>query len=113
MNRRLRKKLHRGEFNQLGFGIRCVFDPPLREDTLWDTLIPFVESHDLAVGGGMGATSLDLHVTRVRRVRRIGADRYRWAAADCTETDRGLLRDHLAALGAKSLEIDTLSGAWS
>jgi len=56
MKKRLRKKYHKGEFRQLGFGVEMLLDPKLiTEETQMDHLdsfLDFVESNNIAVGGG-------------------------------------------------------------
>ena len=55
MNKRLRKKLHKGEFRQYGFEFSFEFDPPLGEEefsSFFDRLLEMLESHDLGMGGG-------------------------------------------------------------
>jgi uncharacterized protein len=58
MRRRVRKKLRRGEFKELGFELRFSLPPELDEDQLlafWDRFIgDAVEANDLSCGGGSG-----------------------------------------------------------
>jgi uncharacterized protein len=54
LNRRQRKKLHLGEFQQLIFSVHAQFQPPLDESAymaLWTEFINFIESRNLWVGG--------------------------------------------------------------
>ena len=55
-NRRLRKKLHLGEFQQLGFEVSITLKPDLGIDALDRFLDDFIrdaiEKNDLAFGGG-------------------------------------------------------------
>lgn len=54
LNRRQRKKLRVGEFQELVFEIRMTFSQPLDEaayDAWWDAFIGLIESRQLAVGG--------------------------------------------------------------
>ncbi len=54
-NRRQRKKLHVGEFQEFAFEITVKLHTPINEKTYvaWlDALIEFIESHNLCVGGG-------------------------------------------------------------
>jgi uncharacterized protein YggL (DUF469 family) len=114
MNRRIRKKLHRGEFNTLGFEVRATFDPPLVDvDRFFDEWIAFVEDNGLAVGGGMNSRQLGQFVTRIRRGRRIGANRYRWIDQNATEADRELVQEWLLDHGAKTTVAAPLKGPWS
>lgn len=53
-NRRQRKKLRLGEFQQLGFTLALTFHTPLCEAAyvpLWNALIDQIERMDLSVGG--------------------------------------------------------------
>lgn len=53
-NRRLRKKLHLGEFQELGFTLFLTFHTPLDEtayDPFWDAIIERIEALGLCVGG--------------------------------------------------------------
>ena len=55
MNKRLRKKLHKGEFRQYGFEFSFEFDPPLGEEefgSFFDRLLEMLDSHGLDMGGG-------------------------------------------------------------
>ncbi len=55
MNKRLRKKLHKGEFRQYGFEFSFEFDPPLGEEefgSFFDRLLEMLDSYDLGMGGG-------------------------------------------------------------
>lgn len=53
-NRRQRKKLHLGEFQELGFTLNLTFHAPLDEaayDSFWDAIIERIEALGLCVGG--------------------------------------------------------------
>ena len=55
MNKRLRKKLHKGEFRQYGFEFSVEFDPPLGEEefsSFFDWLLDMLDSNGLEMGGG-------------------------------------------------------------
>ncbi len=57
MKKRLRKKLHRGEFQEFGFQISWRFTPaltPPEDDQFFDVLIEMVETAGLTFGGGGG-----------------------------------------------------------
>lgn len=57
MRKRLRKKLHRGEFQELGFIVSWQFTPLLDTsdlDTFFDALLALIESRGLTFGGGGG-----------------------------------------------------------
>lgn len=115
MNRRVRKKKHVAEFNTLGFEVTCTFDPALVDvDRFLDDWIAFAEANDLAIGGGMDDKQFGQFVTRVRRGRRIGANRFRWVDRHCTESDRSLVSEWLARHdNIKDITTSALRGAWS
>lgn len=53
-NRRQRKKLRLGEFQELGFTLYLTFHTPLDDgafDPFWDAIIAHIEALDLCVGG--------------------------------------------------------------
>lgn len=55
MNKRLRRKKHVGEFQELGFELNCKVDlkPDDPEFDNWcDDFIAMIESHELICGGG-------------------------------------------------------------
>ncbi len=56
MKKRLRKKLHKGEFKEMGFKIEFEYDPNLTKedlDKLWLRFIEdAIEGNNLCVGGG-------------------------------------------------------------
>lgn len=55
VNKRLRKKLHKGEFKELGVQLNLTLHAHLTESDLdkwWDEFIPEVERIGLSVGGG-------------------------------------------------------------
>ena len=60
MNKRIRKKKHRGEFAYQGFEVRALFRDPGDLDratfstTLADQFLDFCEANDMAFGGGLG-----------------------------------------------------------
>ena len=57
MRKRLRKKLHRDEFQEYGFTVSWQFDPPLDAEDLdmfFKALIASVEGRNLTFGGGGG-----------------------------------------------------------
>jgi len=114
MNRRIRKKLHRGEFNTLGFEVQATFDPPLQDvDAFLDEFIAFCEANCLCCGGGMDDASFGQFITRIKRGRRIGANRFWWVDVDATEDDRWLIHGWLVGHGASRISVSNLKGAWS
>ena len=53
-NRRQRKKLHLGEFQELGFTLYLTFHAPLDVAALepfWDAIITYIEARGLSIGG--------------------------------------------------------------
>jgi uncharacterized protein YggL (DUF469 family) len=56
MNRRLRKKLHLGEFQVLGLQVKasCLDGPP--SDEALDAFLADIESRNISTGGGYGET---------------------------------------------------------
>jgi uncharacterized protein YggL (DUF469 family) len=61
LNRRQRKKLHVGEFQELGFHLSIALSDPLDKsiwDAWWDEVIDRIESLGLAVGGLRGSIPL-------------------------------------------------------
>ncbi len=85
LNRRQRKKLRVGEFQELVFEIRIQFRQPMDDatlDTFWDALIALVESRRLAVGGWSDLTKMDGVISA-------------WGRGSPTEADRQALLDWL------------------
>ncbi|MCA1732482.1 MAG: YggL family protein [Acidobacteria bacterium] len=85
MRKRLRKKLRRGEFKELGFELRFNLPPELDEEQLlafWDRFIgDAIEANALFCGGGCGR-GWDVMV-------------FRGGRTSATETDRELLEKWL------------------
>jgi len=55
MKKRLRKKLYKGEFKEIGFEIKCLFSEEMPEsdfDGFIDDFIDAIESKGLVFGGG-------------------------------------------------------------
>lgn len=62
MKKRLRKKLHKGEFQEFGFQMEVIFDPPLSDevnDEYIDRFLNMIEARTLEVGGGLGPDRWD------------------------------------------------------
>ena len=97
MKRRLRKKLHLGEFDHQGFEISCRFEPPLDDaagDAIMNEFIRFAESYDFAIGGGVSSSSMLFFVTRVRRTSRRcpkSFDGFWWVDETCMISDLALV----------------------
>lgn len=68
MKKRLRKKLHKGEFQELGFDVSFDYVGPDDEESrsrFWDDFIGMIEALVLEVGGG-GDRHLSFFVVRYR-----------------------------------------------
>ncbi len=97
MNKRLRKKLRRGEFTELGFEVllKTHLDTAEAIHSWVDDLISFTEGRDLGVGGG----HISFYVTRYR--------------GSCTEEDRQAYHQWLGSQPiVASWTIAPLSDAW-
>lgn len=100
--RRHRKKLHLGEFTQLGFSLnaRCPpdWDDARREQAML-ALIAAIEARDLNYGGGDSASGLDAYV-------------YASGGRSCSDADREAVQATLQTLGFIAVTIEPLSDAW-
>ncbi len=77
MKKRLRKKLHVGEFQEMGFEVRFTLARRLTEpelDGFWDAFIDAIEGKGLACGGAVGPR-WDLFVVRAGRASATEEDR--------------------------------------
>ena len=104
MKGRLRKKLHVGEFVQLGFEatFKCTsgLDEPGRFQLLYDFVEQAVEENELAAGGG-GDESMSLFVMSDIKNRSV------------TEEQRKQVREWLSKEErVKSFEVGQLKDAW-
>jgi len=68
-SRRLRKKLHIGEFQECGFEVVCTPTLPngLAIDDLIDRWLGFVNEKDWCFGGSIGLSSIEGFVTTARQ----------------------------------------------
>lgn len=85
LNRRQRKKLLVGEFQELVFEVRLKFAAPLDEsayDAFIDAFIAFTESHHLIIGGFGGSLPLAEMDGLVSK----------WGPGSVSETDRQAVR---------------------
>ena len=76
MNKRLRKKKHRGEYRQFGFAVVCQFRDQLSHedfDRFLDDFISQIENLSLATGGG-GSPELGLNFVVQREHRFASTD---------------------------------------
>ena len=64
MKKRLRKKLHLGEYQVLGFQLSAVYPARSDEelDVLTGQLLDFLEEHEMSCSGTVGEVELDLFV---------------------------------------------------
>lgn len=65
MRKRLRKKKHLGEFKQMGFSFRLLFDPPLEDDEYWGLFRKFGKwlfGRGFVFGGSFGSTEWGGHI---------------------------------------------------
>ena len=102
-SRRLRKKLHLGEFQEFGFQLTFTLKPELAnfEEAL-DRWLAFIESQGWAFGGG-GALS----------GREIGGYLCQFAGGTLTESDREQTTQWLASQSwVASPQIAPLNDAW-
>lgn len=98
--RRLRKKLHLGEFKELGFAFESKFSTPLtieKEDALVDSFLSeVVEPRSLALGGWITGGFIAFY-----------------GRGSATEEDRESVRDWLMARSELSdVRVEPLSDAW-
>lgn len=105
MKRRLRKKLRLGEFVELGFGVKIVWqpdmDPEYVERITWDFVTKCIEPLGLFCGGGGGAKGCVYFITRRR--------------SSCTDMDQEHVFEWLARHiddQAKKVLISRLVDAW-
>ena len=103
MKKRLRKKLHRGEFQEFGFSLRADYEAfadygePLNDFV--DALIDAVEKFGGEVGGGFDLAECDLFVTAG----------FKEGAA---ERRAGMIEAIKALSGVKKVEAGELVDAW-
>ena len=100
--RRHRKKLHLGEFQQMGIALSAGFpsgtDEASREAAML-ALIARIESLGLAYGGGDSASGMEGYV-------------YALGGRSCSEAERAALRAALEACGFVEIIVGPLSDAW-
>lgn len=123
MNRRMRKKKHKGEFNTLGFDVEGTFDAELPLDSanrLTDAFIDFVEHSGMQIGGGFCKTSFGFFVTAVRRIDRIKVWHKGWgrrlADLDATDEHRRLVREWFEnnpIAKPATVTVGPLKGSWT
>lgn len=100
--RRHRKKLHLGEFQQLGIALSAGFPEGFDEDRREQVMLCLIRALGalrLAYAGGDSASGMDGYV-------------YALGARSCTEADRAALQAALAECGFIDIAIGPLSDAW-
>lgn len=117
MNKRLRKKKHKGEFNYKGFEVTCTFEPKLFDsdavDRFLDEYIEFVESLELGTGGGIDEKQMGQHLCVMKGGRRQRNGQVRFGYGHATEEHRGKLYAWLSSkLFVTNLVIGPLQGSW-
>ncbi len=101
-NRRLRKKLHLGEFQELGFTVSATCPPNWGEserDVAMNGLLDAVGARGLIFGGGDSASGMDGHIGLATR-------------GSATEADRDAILATLKSLGFVEVEVAPLEDAW-
>ena len=104
MNKRLRKKKHVGEFQELGFHVvyraASGLSPEVREELLWAFLTGAIEANGLLAGGGGGEPANFFVVSAARR-------------GSATEEQRAAVRQWLAGeTRIASSDVGALLDAW-
>jgi uncharacterized protein YggL (DUF469 family) len=103
MRKRLRKKKHLKEFQELGFQVEWRFAPPLtleEIDPFWDGWIDLMEANRLSFGGGGDTVQGSGFITRERR-------------GSSTEQDRSLVNDWLQVQSKiTQVNVGPLEDAW-
>jgi len=101
-NRRLRKKLHLGEFQELGFTVSAACPPGWGEserDAAMHGLLDAVAARGLIFGGGDSASGMDGHIGLATR-------------GSATEADREAILATLQSLGFVEVVVAALEDAW-
>ncbi len=101
-NHRLRKKLHLGEFQELGFTVSATCPPGWGEserDTAMHGLLDAVAARGLIFGGGDSAQGMDGHIGLATR-------------GSATDEDRDVMLACLQSLGFAEVVVAPLEDAW-
>ncbi len=102
MKKRIRKKKHVGEFQELGFDVEAALRPGMDRDAVdafGDRFIAHIEAHHLAFGGGIGPT--------------VGGFVTRFGRGSAAEGDRASVTSFLASdPDVVHHEIGDLRDAW-
>lgn len=104
MKKRLRKKLYKGEFQELGFSVSFTYDTASTEDgyTLLDAFIAYALSLGMCVGGYFGEEGCKASLFIVSSKR-----------GSVTEEQRKAISDWLAGNSSVSdLNVGELRDAW-
>lgn len=118
MNRRIRKKKHRGEFDFAGFSLEIEFKTiPTEVESveMMDSFFSALEKNNLEFGGGWSTKKVDVFITKVSKQKRLRRGRIAYNSIDCTKEDRKFvdewLRDNCNF--TCSISMGQLSGSWS
>lgn len=101
MNKRLRKKLHKGEFQELGFEVTFNLNEPRESIDQWfNNWITFIESISLECGGGGGFNGEhEYFITKYKN--------------SCVEDDRDKVLNWLTAKSnISNVKVKLLRDAW-
>ncbi len=101
-NRRQRKKLRIGEFQEFGFEVSATCPPAwtdAQRDAAVDGLIAAVEARGLCYGGGDSASGLDGYIARM-------------GPGSASDADRTAIEQRMQALGFTDVIVAPLSDAW-
>lgn len=113
MNKRLRKKKHVGEYDYLGFWVKCRVSQDwgaAQVEKTCDNVIQFCEAHNLNCGGAFGTLGFEVYITTGHDVRRPGGY-LRYVQEHCTETHRNLFVAWGKSQGL-DLDVGPLVGSW-
>ena len=92
MNKRLRKKKHRGEFKEIGFDFKICFTPIYDDEKhfeMIDNIYLLIEQHGFIAGGGCDEKSCDGFMTVLNY--RINADEMKSKLFDAFQALPGVL----------------------
>lgn len=116
MKRRLRKKLHHGEFDYKCFEVECEFSAPMELaaiEKLFDEFVEFAERGDLGIGGGFGPEKMCCYVTKSVPCHRKSDGKTHYKGSHCTDGDRAKVEEWIRSkLPVGKLTIGPLEGGW-
>jgi uncharacterized protein len=94
MKKRLRKKLHKGEFQEFGFDFSIQFHQPLtpeKADDLLDDFIEMIEKNALFLGGGGEELSLQGFIVATKKSV---TDEHEIAITDWIKSKKDLIQSY-------------------